>query len=122
MTWLGRLLNLAIAQPLRNRGLLVRSSSFALFLRKVEVNESITALRDAVVSLHVDNPFGKMEVERTADLGPHLEFLSDSAKERAREDWLDLAFLEQWVAGLGVITSVAADTDMARDMFVLAAK
>ena len=122
MTWLGGLLNSAIAQPLKNRGVLVAHSAFALFLRQVDLSGITTAVRDAVSCLHTHNPFGTMIVERAADLGPHLESLSPTEKERAREDWLDLAFLDQWAAGISAITPVAYETDMARDMFVLAAK
>lgn len=120
MTWLGRLLNSALAHPLGAQGRLVSASAFALFLRGISENGAIEALKDSVSRLRARNPMGSIAVERLVDLGPYLGDLMGEQQEEARKDWLDIQFMEQWASGLRSTRLVAADTDLGREMLALA--
>jgi ATP-dependent helicase Lhr and Lhr-like helicase len=118
-TWLGQLLNLCLAEGIQTIDGNADDRSFALILREIQPAQILAVLRRAVEALGRANPLGGQRVEQVVDLGAHVDELSDEGKRRAREDWLDLQFLNRWVDGLRGIQLVPAEAPLAADLLSL---
>jgi ATP-dependent Lhr-like helicase len=120
MTWLGRLMNSAIAEGIRRLGRKVVEKSFSLRLPDVEAAEILPLLRRAVELVSQANPLGPMPIERLADLGPHFGELSQDSQRMAREDWLDRDFLRAWGTQIEEVQVFAPDEGRGQDLIELA--
>ena len=116
MTWLGRLLNTAIAPSLAKCGCEARAKSFAIIISKVESDGILKLLSTSISSMEDRNPLGDIRVEGLADLGPHLWRLSTRSQKLAREDWLDYEFLTAWIAQVRELVSLSPDDELYVDM------
>jgi hypothetical protein len=92
----------------------------ALLLRGVGPAQILPLLRRALDALARANPLGSQRVEQTADLGAHFDEMSADGKRRAREDWLDLPFLQRWLDSVQGVDLVQPDTPLAADLLTLA--
>lgn len=119
MTWLGQLLNAALAEALEADGVVVADKPFSLILQGRSMEDALPLVTKAVTVVVQTNPLGRMKVEGIADLGPYLRELSPTLQEVARRDWLDAGYLSNWVAGLRRVQPVEADTDLGRDLLDL---
>lgn len=120
MTWLGQLLNAALAEGFRRRGYLVTGGSFHLTLElKSGESDLLHLLWKTVQDVTTNNPLSGMPTERLVDLGPHFKCLSSQFQTKAREDWLDQDFLRSWCAGITEIEHVAADSELASKFIAL---
>jgi len=97
MTWLGKLLNAALAKSFQRLGREAASASFAITLPPTPTSGVLTYLREAVEDALANNPLSGVKVENLVDVGPYFDMLSSAAKLRARMDWLDRQFLEDWI-------------------------
>jgi hypothetical protein len=118
-TWLGQLLNLCLAEGIQAINGCADDWSFAIMLRTIQPSQILTIFRRAVEALARANPLGCQRVEQIMDLGAHLDELSDEGKRRAREDWLDLPFLNRWVDSVQRIHLVQPDSRLAADLLSL---
>ena len=65
-------------------------------------------------------PVATAAMERVVDLGPHYLQLSKSGRRQAREDGLDVLYLQSWVNMLSDCRVVGLDSPLGRDLAVLA--
>jgi ATP-dependent helicase Lhr and Lhr-like helicase len=96
-TWLGRLLNETLASGLKAVGERTKATAFTIKIGGHVPRQALDKLRQAVSGLRITNPLANVAVERLADLGAHLGLFEDGGIRRAREDWLNITFLESWV-------------------------
>jgi hypothetical protein len=115
MTWLGKLLNAALASGFEKRGFSVSEGSFHLTVMSADEEKLLPLLRDVVCN----NPLGTLKTEQMVDLGPHFRHLSPDHQTKAREDWLDENFLREWCDGLTELCMVPGDSEMAADLLEL---
>jgi ATP-dependent Lhr-like helicase len=120
LTWLGRLLNLTVAESAKGLGQAVRASAFALHFTDLAPENVLSALKDAIGQLSVQNPLATAAIERVIDLGPHYRQLSESGRRRAREDWLDVSYLNSWVSNLSDARVVERSSELGSDVAELA--
>lgn len=118
-TWLGQMLNLCLAEGIQSIDGYADDRSFALILRNIEPSQILPILGRAVEALARANPLGRQRVEQVVDLGAHVDELSGEGKRRAREDWLDLPFLNRWVDSLQGIRLVQPESTLAADLLSL---
>ncbi|HVC98417.1 MAG TPA: DEAD/DEAH box helicase [Pirellulales bacterium] len=119
MTWLGRILNSALAGALRQRAFHVSDGSFHLTVQLGQDADLLRVIREGVEDVIARNPLGRMNCERMIDLGPHYRNLSPDLQKKAREDWLDADFLQDWCNQLNEVRVVPADTQMGGDLLAL---
>ncbi len=100
MTWVGRLLNCALAMEMETQGLRCVGSAFALATEGLREDEAFGAVIAAAHRIIMANPLGDLNVEQLVDCGPYFENLSPEVRKAARRDWLDVAFVKQWAKGL----------------------
>jgi len=98
MTWLGRLFNTAIAHTLKRSGIIAQPRSFSVVIKDVVPERALELVAGSVDAMKEHNPLGSTKLERIVDLGPHRDWLSDQTLKRAREDWLDHDFLNEWIS------------------------
>lgn len=118
MTWLGRLLNLALAESLKHLGHSAKPFAFALHTQDVQSNDVLVLVRRAVQLLSENNPLGNVTVEKTVDVGPYFTLLTEVERKEARKDWLDLTYLKAWADGLTEVWE--PDGSLAADVSALA--
>jgi hypothetical protein len=53
------------------------------------------------------------------DVGPHFQQLSPALQNRAREDWLDSGFLENWIEGVQGLRMIAPDSELGTSLMAL---
>lgn len=122
MTWLGRLLNLAIAESLKHLGKpTAAASAFALHFTGVTHEDVLDVIGEAVDNLSNHNPLGDAGVETVVDVGPHVNQLSESQRSQARKDWLNSPFLADWLNQRRNIRQLELDTALGEDLQALAA-
>ncbi len=120
LTWLGRLYNAALATHLKKLGKLKGASAFALLLQNVEPNGVLPLLVHTVERISNENPLGQIAVETIADVGPYFAHLGESQRMKAREDWLDTVFLNQWAARLATARLIDEASPLGSDLIALA--
>lgn len=120
MTWLGKLLNSALASPLKEWGRLKAASAFALTLERSQPEEILPLLRKAASTISERNPLGNVPVEKIVSVGPYFWELDELQRRQAREDWLDSEYLLNWAKGLMSIRVVDAESDEGHDYVGLA--
>ena len=116
MTWLGKLLNAALGYTLKQAGCTVKVNAFSLTLRSQTPAEAMHLITNAARKLLETNPLAQIKVEQMADVGPYFLELSDQLKEIARGDWLDQAFLAQWVNSLSISRLIDSKSELGRDL------
>jgi len=116
LTWLGRLLNAVLARGLKTRGFAGVEGSFHLTVVLEDETKLLPLLREAVQDVIANNPLGALNTERMVDLGPHFKYLSPFQQQRAREEWLDSAFLRSWCDELTELRMVPSDTQIGTDL------
>ncbi len=119
MTWLGRLLNKVLAESIAQRGLNVSDGSFHLTVESKSVDDVLHLLRQTVEDVTTNNPLARMNPERLIDIGPHFRFLSPSEQAKAREDWLDAAFLNNWIESIDNVRPIDPNTPTGTDLVAL---
>jgi len=65
------------------------------------------------------NPLASLAPERMVDVGPHFQQLSPALQNRAREDWLDSGFLENWIEGVQGLRMIAPDSELGTSLMAL---
>jgi hypothetical protein len=120
LTWLGRLLNLTVAESAKGLGQAVRASAFALHFTDLATENVPSVLKDAIGHLSIQNPLATAAIERVVDLGPHYGQLSESGRRRAREDWLDILYLQSWVSNLSDVRVIERSSELGSDLAELA--
>lgn len=120
MTWLGRLFNRVLAEGLRRRGSEVVDGSFHLAVKGITEDGLLELLRQTVKDVASKNPLAAIMPEKMVDFGPHFEQLSPMLQDKARKDWLDVEFLENWIKGIRELQTVPTDSELAADLLALA--
>ena len=100
MTWLGRLVNSALAVEMERQGFQSTGTAFALVAEGMRPDQALEATIAAAEGSIESNSLGDLEVERLVDCGPYFENLSPEVRSAARRDWLDVVFIKQWADGL----------------------
>lgn len=121
LTWLGRLFNSALGASLRRLGNETEVSSFALHFSNVDTETVLSALQHSVVALSDGSVTHDFKPDTLVDMGPHLKYLSAGGTQKARRDWLDTGFLEDWVQNLTEIVIVDSEDARFEDFVALAA-
>jgi ATP-dependent helicase Lhr and Lhr-like helicase len=121
-TWLGRLLNEILALGLKRIGERVNATAFTIRITGCPPGNVIPKLRQAVSSLRTANPLGDSAIERLVDLGAHLGLLGDGGIRRAREDWLDIPFVESWLHAIDHAIQIDPSDPRYSDLQTLALK
>jgi ATP-dependent Lhr-like helicase len=119
MTWLGRLMNATLAEAFGSRGFNVDDGSFHVTVQMDDEGKLLSLLREVVEDVISRNPLATLNTERMVDLGPHFRCLSPGLQGKAREDWLDKAFLRNWCNNLSQLRNVSADSELADDLLAL---
>lgn len=119
MTWLGKLLNSALAEWLHARAFKVKPHAFSLVVNDAEASNVLKVLSTAVDGVIQDNPLSQMKVERMADLGPYFSELSPSMQQLSRRDWLDADYLRKWCSTLRRVLVTAPESAIGRDLLAL---
>ena len=120
MTWLGRLLNCVLAQGLRKHGVDVTDGPFHLAVKSNNDEAVLGLLRQTVQEVTTKNTLASVNLERMVDVGPHFERLSPTLQNKAREDWLDVGFLTQWITGIAELRIIPADSELGTNLLTLA--
>jgi ATP-dependent Lhr-like helicase len=118
-TWLGRLLNLAIAKSLQQSIARAEASSFSIRLPKIPHDLVIPAIRGAVNTFVSTNPFSSVKIERIIDLGPNFGMLTPDLKRLSCEDWLDIPFLQNWSKNLQTVVELSTVDELGRQLVPL---
>ena len=119
LTWLGKLMNSALAEGFRRRGLDVTAGPFHISVKAHEAQETVQSFRAAVRDIVLKNPLSGMRVEGMADLGPYLEHLTPALMAKSRDDFLDAEFFTKWSESLGEVTIVPLESELGQRLKVL---
>ncbi|MCA9087258.1 MAG: DEAD/DEAH box helicase [Planctomycetaceae bacterium] len=119
MTWLGRLLNSILAESITRRGIKVTSGSFHLAIGKKHIDDVLVLFQKTIEDVTENNPLDRVYPERLIDIGPHFKRLSPSEQTKAREDWLPLEFLNNWVKGIKDVRIVDVNSPEGMDLISL---
>ncbi len=121
MTWLGKLLNLSVATLLSRQGIRAKARAFCIAVEPGDGTATMEAIRTAIQLPISTNPLSDQPVERAADLGPHLQFLSPQSQSLARGDFHHGDHLREWI---GKVTECRIETlsDLAEKLLWLAEK
>lgn len=119
MTWLGRLLNRVLAEGLRRRGISVVDGPFHLAVKGVAEDGFLELLRQTVNGVASNNPLASITPEHMVDLGPHFDQLSPTLQNKAREDWLDVEFLDNWIKDIRGLQLIPTESALGADLLTL---
>jgi hypothetical protein len=119
-TWLGKLLNNALAATLKSLKRKVKIGAFALIIEEIQSADVLKLIQSAVGQVLKDNPLGATKVEHMADLGAHFKELSDTQRQAARRDWLDREYLTRWSDNLKDVSTVEMDSELGGKLHELA--
>ncbi len=119
ITWLGKLLNSALAAPLQSAGLVLKAGAFGLTIENRPSADALPIVKQAVDAILSDNPMDRLKVERMVDVGPYFADLTPGLQELARKDWLDAEFIQRWLAGITRTDLVSTDTQLGADLLEL---
>lgn len=120
-TWLGAMLNAALAATMKRVGCAVTGGAFHLQIPNGE-RERIRILdwiRRAVAELCRENSLHGVQIQSLIDLGPNFEFLSAESRRLAQQDWLDRDFLQGWATNLSDCQEIMANSDLGCDLLTL---
>jgi ATP-dependent Lhr-like helicase len=119
MTWLGRLLNSILAESMTRRGVKAASGSFHLTIEQKNVDDVLNLFQKTVEDVSENNPLDRVCAERLIDIGPHFKHLSPIEQTKAREDWLPLEFLKNWVEGINRVEVLDENDPVSMDLLAL---
>jgi len=119
MTWLGKLLNTALADAMTAEGSPTAPGAFSLTVLEKLPADALLLVTRAIQNVVASNPMGRIKVEQMVDIGPNFRELSTAMQETARRDWLDTAYLVKWVSGLHQMQIIDPDTDLGRDLLAI---
>lgn len=118
-TWLGKLLNLALAKSMKELGVTAQAGAFHIRASTVAVDSAIELLRKASALTVAKNPMAEIDLGKVVDLGPYFDYLTPRSQRLAQQDWLDVRFLTSWAESLHQSVEITVDSDIGRDLLVL---
>jgi ATP-dependent helicase Lhr and Lhr-like helicase len=120
MTWLGILMNTLLAKAAEDEKVQAKGRCFSVEFRHVAESDLLQKLQASVRRAVSTGIMAEVPVEKLVDIGPHFSLLSPEEQSRARADWLDKIFLQQWCDGLNKIEVISPEDSRYADLMSLA--
>ena len=119
MTWIGMLNNSFLAAAATAEGIKCKPFPFGVCFSASQFSSLEAVLKRCVTRLADAEVSRQVQVELLADLGPYFQNFSDSTRQCARHDWLDIEFLVHWINLITEVELVPSDSDLGLDLLAV---